>query len=214
MISSVRASAKRVRTPDVLTIEEIVGILAEIEKPAIRVAVIVAAVTGLRRSKEFQGLKWEDCSFEKAWLTPKRGRVHKMETRLKTEASRAGIPIPPGLVDVLLQWREASLYRADTDWIFASEKLHDEAIWLGSALRTVVKPAVRRAGITKTVGYHTFRRSLATLLAAKGTDIKTVQLLRHANSRITLDVYAQGDVDAKRTAQGLVDGLFALTSGG
>jgi integrase len=44
-----------------------------------------------------------------------------------------------------------------------------------------------------------------TLLKANGEDVKTVQeLLRHANSRITLDVYTQAVSSNKRAAQSKV----------
>jgi integrase len=47
-------------------------------------------------------------------------------------------------------------------------------------------------GIAKQIGWHSFRRTFATLLKGNGEDVKTVQeLMRHANSRLTLDVYAQ-----------------------
>jgi site-specific recombinase XerD len=48
------------------------------------------------------------------------------------------------------------------------------------------------AGITKHIGWHTFRHTFSTLLKTSGVDIKVMQeLLRHANSRITLDIYTQ-----------------------
>ena len=62
-----------------------------------------------------------------------------------------------------------------------------------------------RAGIVKHIGWHTFRHSFATLLKANGEDVKVVQeSLRHANSRITLDLYTQGLMPTKRQAQGRV----------
>src|ERR1700744_6163488 len=49
------------------------------------------------------------------------------------------------------------------------------------------------------------RHSFGTLLKANGEDVKTVQeLLRHANSRITLDVYTQALSTNKRAAQSKV----------
>jgi integrase len=46
-------------------------------------------------------------------------------------------------------------------------------------------------------GWHTF----ATLLKAKGEDVKTVQeLLRHATSAVTTNVYAEGVTELKRKA--------------
>jgi len=53
-----------------------------------------------------------------------------------------------------------------------------------------IRPVARANGINKNIGWHTFRHSFGTLLKANGEDVKTDQeLLRHTNSRITLDVY-------------------------
>ena len=50
-----------------------------------------------------------------------------------------------------------------------------------------------------------FRHSFGTLLKANGKDVKTIQeLLRHANSRITLEVYTQAITSHKRAAQSKV----------
>lgn len=47
-----------------------------------------------------------------------------------------------------------------------------------------------------------FRRTYATLLKANGEDVKTVQeLLRHANSLVTMNLYAQAITEVKRKAQ-------------
>jgi site-specific recombinase XerD len=68
-----------------------------------------------------------------------------------------------------------------------------------------IKPAARKAGIHKNIGWHTFRHTFGTLLKDNGEDVKTVQeLLRHANSRITLDVYTQAVNSTKRAAQSKV----------
>jgi integrase len=61
---------------------------------------------------------------------------------------------------------------------------------------------VKAAGIQGRIGWHTFRRTYATLLKANGEDVKTVQeLLRHANSLVTMNLYAQAITDVKRKAQ-------------
>jgi integrase len=96
--------------------------------------------------------------------------------------------------------------RQDGDYEFASvEKQGTQPSWPDGALRKAVRPAAVRAGITKHIGWHTFRRSYGTLLKANGEDVKVVQeSLRDANSRITLDVYTQGLMPMKREAQGRV----------
>ena len=72
-------------------------------------------------------------------------------------------------------------------------------------MKRYIRPAARKLGINKDIGWHTFRHSFGTLLKANGEDVKTVQeLLRHANSRITLDVYTQATTTNKRAAQSKV----------
>jgi integrase len=53
------------------------------------------------------------------------------------------------------------------------------------------------------------RRTFAMLLKGGGEDVKTVQkLMRHANSRLTLDVYAQALTPAKGAAHLKLVGLI------
>jgi site-specific recombinase XerD len=74
--------------------------------------------------------------------------------------------------------------------------------WPDVLLLKIVPPAARRAGITKRIGWHTFRHSYSSLLVANGENVKVVQeLMRHTSSRFTLDVYSQARKAAKRQAQ-------------
>ena len=71
-------------------------------------------------------------------------------------------------------------------------------------LRRHIRPALERLHVTKRIGWHSFRHGLATLLRQNGVDVKTAQeLLRHANSRITLDIYQQSVPEERRAAQAL-----------
>ena len=55
-----------------------------------------------------------------------------------------------------------------------------------SSIQKAVRQAVRRSGVQKPAGCHTFRHSFATELLQRGSDIRTVQtLLGHADVRTT-----------------------------
>ncbi|MFC6644434.1 tyrosine-type recombinase/integrase [Granulicella cerasi] len=210
-IASVRQSAKRVKEPTVFTVEEIAAIIMRVENEPARVMLILAASTGLRKS-EFRGLRWCDVDTTGLWFHLRQGLVGKEQTNLKTEASRRGLPMHPELAVTLADWRESTPYNRDDDWVFASPYSDGkQPYWPDQILVNHIRPAAAKAGIQKTVNWHAFRHSLGTALKANGEDVKTIQeLLRHANSRITLDVYTQGNVDAKRSALSTMSGLFVV----
>lgn len=94
-------------------------------------------------------------------------------------------------------------YNQETDWVFASPtKKGKQPLWPDTVWRRYGKPAVKAAGIKKRVAFHTFRHTDTTLLTQNSEDVKVVQeLLRHANSRVTLDLYSQAGMQEKREAQ-------------
>lgn len=210
-ITPVRQSAKRLRKPIVLTVTQMRDLLSKVTEPIHRVAIFIAAATALRRS-EIRGLQWGDIEFEARWINLRRGVIRKMRSRLKTEASRAGIPLQPELADVLLEWRKQTPYPADEHWVLASPaKDGKEPIWLETVLARFIRPAAVSAGITEPIGWHTFRRSLGSLMVTMKEHPKVAQeLLRHANPRITMELYMQADHDSKRAAQQHTSGLFVI----
>lgn len=199
-ISLVRQSAKRTKTPDVLDAEELRRLLTELQNPA-RAVVFLTAATGLRIS-EALGLKWSDVDFGSRVINLSRAVVHQHVGEMKTEASQKPVPMDGALAALLHYWSTQTWYRQPADWVFASPMMHGkQPYWPETLLRCYVQPAAKRLGITKHIGWHSFRRTFATLLKGSGEDVKTVQeLMRHANSRLTLDVYAQALTPVKRAA--------------
>jgi integrase len=97
------------------------------------------------------------------------------------------------------------------DWVFASPISFGKLpYWPDMLLRRHILPAAKRLGIQKRIGWHTFRRTAASLLMASGASVKVSQeLMRHATSGITLELYSQAvDLD-KRQAQGAFAALIA-----
>jgi integrase len=210
-IASVRQSAVREDDPEILSLDEMKAIISGIGLQPIRVMVAVATASAMRRS-ELRGLKWIDLDFEGLWFHLRRGIVNMDLTKLKTLASRKGVPMNPELATMLLDWRSQSPYPTDADWVFASPFTDGvRPYWPDSALKNHVRPAAKAAGITKNIGWHTFRHSVGSLLGQSGENVKVVQeLLRHASSRLTQDVYQQADQEAKRSALSRFSSVLAF----
>ena len=65
-----------------------------------------------------------------------------------------------------------------------------------------IRLAAAAAGITKRIGWRTFRHTFSTLVASLGVEGKVVQeLMRHASFRTTMDSYTQALDEPKRQAQ-------------
>ena len=200
-ISKVRCSAKRLREPDVLTPSEFQALLRELPLRE-RAAVMLAGSTGLRRSELF-ALRWSDVNFFTMEVAVTRSCVRNHFGDTKTEASRKPVPLHDSVSKVLAEWRSASLFKGDEDFLFPSLRMNGtQPLMPDMVLRKIIRPALERAGVTgKTVGWHSFRHSLATNLRSLGVDVKVAQeLLRHANSRTTMDLYTQAVSADKRSA--------------
>jgi integrase len=203
-IKLVRQSAKRESIPDVLELAELQLLLSHLAMRE-RTLVLLDSATGLRVS-ELLALRWEDVDFEALELRVTRSIWHQVVGDCKTEASARPVPLDGYMAEDLLHWRRSSPYPMSGDWIFASPYAHGtHPYWPDNLMKRYIRPVAREVGIQKRIGWHTFRRTFGTLLKANGEDVKTVQeLLRHANSRITLDIYTQAVNSTKRAAQSKV----------
>jgi hypothetical protein len=60
-------------------------------------------------------------------------------------------------------------YPMDSDWVFASPTMQGkQPYWQDNLMMRYIKAAVRRVGIYKNRGWHTFRHSFRTILKANG----------------------------------------------
>jgi integrase len=199
-ITHVRQSAKRSRIPVVLSIAQVQALLENLREP-VRTMVLVDVSTGLRIG-ELLALQWRDVDFENLEISVTRSISVQHIGDCKTEASRKPVPMDAEIAESLWRWRHNSGYPMPEDWVFASPAKHGkQPYWPGSLYRAHLAPAAKAAGISGKIGWHTFRHTFATLLKANGEDVKTVQeLLRHATSAVTMNVYAQGVTELKRKA--------------
>jgi len=183
-------------------LDEIKSLLAALMEPS-KVLMAVAAYTGLRRG-EIVGLKWEDYDGQVIWVRRNIcfGEKGEMSVELpKTEASGAPVPVIAPLRGILDAWK-AKAQVTDDCWIFQAgftrkkdhpETLLDAAkltpISPANILRDVVHPALKKANI-EWLGYHAFRRGLATNLRALSVDDLTImEILRHSDVAVTRASY-------------------------
>jgi integrase len=128
----------------------------------------------------------------------------------KTESSQKPVPIHERLVEALREWYGGTPYQAPESWVFASPVHQGRWPYLAQELmRHHIRPAARKLGITKRIGWHTFRHTYSTLLRSTGAELKIMQeLLRHSTIRVTLDTYTQAVTTEKRNAQDAVVALL------
>ncbi len=114
------------------------------------------------------------------------------------------------LADVLMDWRGECAYNQPSDYLFASLEMDGkQPLWPNSAMEKHIRPAAIRAGITKQIGWHTFRHTFGTLVNTNGADVATTRsLMRHSNVSVTMDRYVQAVTLAKRQAQRGIVGLL------
>jgi len=189
------------------SLDDIKALLAALAEPS-RVLMAVAAYTGLRRG-EIVGLKWED--YDGKVIHVRRnicfGQKGEMSVEPpKTEASEAPVPVIAPLRNILDAWKRKAEVSGDGViqgcWIFQAgftrKKDHPQSLLdaakltplsPANVLRDVVFPALKKAEI-EWLGYHAFRRGLATNLRALGVDDLTIsEILRHSDVSVTRHNY-------------------------
>ncbi|HWH61088.1 MAG TPA: site-specific integrase [Terriglobales bacterium] len=191
---------------------EIQALLSELKEP-FRTLILLASVTGLRRGELF-GLKWEDVNFKEGEIHVRRSVVDQVEGPPKTLASRRPVPMSADLAIALENWKKQTSFPEPEHWVFASPlSVGKRPYWPDAVLKRHVYPAAKRANITKRIGWHSFRRTLATLLQSSGASVKTTQeLLRHASPGITMGIYAKAVTADKRQAQDAIAAMFVPSS--
>ncbi len=181
--SNINDFLDKIETTDVVKdylSEEELYTLAETECPipVLRTASLFACLTGLRIS-DILALRWEDIVDYSAG-----GKcVHIVTQKTKSEDI---IPISEEALELIG-------FTPDN-----SGKVFDglKRCWVNVPL----KQWVRSAGIKKSISFHSFRRTFATLQAAAGTDIRTIQSMMAHKSITTTQRYMKTVDSNKREA--------------
>jgi integron integrase len=209
-IAQVVRASKPLRLPVVLTREEVQRVFAHIEgRPRLIVGLLYGS--GLRLTESLS-LRVKDLDLQRRELLVRHGkggkdRVTVIPERMieplrqhmgalsawfhrERQTGAPGVSMPGALKR---KYPEAPVSWA-WQWLFPSSTLcrdpYDKSLGRyhvhAKTVQRVVQVAVKRAGISKPAGCHTFRHSFATHLLESGYDIRSVQeLLGHTDVKTT-----------------------------
>ena len=205
-IHFVRQSSKSDFEPVILTLPQVLDIFDNLDLMR-RTMVLTDAATALRVS-EILALMWKDLDFVAQLIRVRRAYVYRRFGAPKSKASKAPVPMHPLLAAHLLAWRQETLYASDEDLVFPSLRAKGTKPPAANMLvADYLRVAAKKAGVVappRTFGFHTFRRTLASVLVKMKVDPKLVQeMLRHQNLKTTLEVYAKAVTEDKLEAQGM-----------
>jgi integrase len=200
---SVRLPTIRVRKRKAWTSEEARRFLESARTDGDRLypAYVLVLVLGLRKG-EVLGLGWDDIDLDAGtvaidWQIQRVGRVRGIERRrTKTASSDATLPLPPICVVALKDQHNAQTAAKEE----VGMAWHDNGLVITTKFGTPVEPRnflrywdrrCELAGVRR-ITVHDARRTCGTLLADLDVHPRVaMQILRHANFKITMEIYTQ-----------------------
>jgi integrase len=169
-----------------------------------RLMFAVAAYTGIRAG-EIMGLCGEDVDLTRGVLTIRQSSWQGNLQAPKSLASENSVPIPAPLLKIFEEYgvKPGLLFVNAYQRPFNQQKVVQKKLW----------PLCDTLKIPR-MGFHAFRHMHATLLIDTGASPKVTQRqLRHADARVTLNVYAHLVEDSHRQAvEKAADRLFRSCS--
>jgi integrase len=177
--------------------------------PVVRVVVLTAGMTGLRRS-ELLGLRWRDVDWEAQRIRVRNAYVlgeHSSEGK-SDSSTRRSVPMADRLMRELEAWSRRTAFSADDELVFAHPQTGNPLD--GPKVSKRFKAACRSAKVRE-VRFHDLRHTFATRLAAAGTPLRTIQeYLGHADAKTT-QIYAHYAPSEQEVA--IVNAVFSADNG-
>ena len=198
---------KKAQEMQVLTHEEMRRFLIQSKQDDFYELALLELATGMRRG-EICALKWSDLDFETGALHIQRQAYHVdhgvVISEPKTKQSCRSIILPPSVLNVLRQYREA----VDSEWMFPSPVKEGEPLNPNGVYRKMVKILDRAQ--CKRVRFHDLRHTFATTALEHGMDIKTLSaIIGHVSSATTLDIYSHITDEMQANAANKIEKRFA-----
>lgn len=182
-------------------------LLALADKPVAYAAVMLAALTGMRKS-EIRGLRWMD--YNGTELSVNRSVVDGIVDETKSQRSKAPVPCVRMLADALhsLRMSQGKLAAPNAPIL---QMGNGKPRCLDNLARKHITPALEGTGV-EWQGWHAFRRGCATVLHAMKIDDVTIQrILRHSSVAITQAAYIKSLSEAQTNAMDALENALKAT---
>lgn len=190
-IESIHRPRREKVLPNVLSKEEVKLILESQNNMKHKAMLCLIYSCGLRRS-ELLHLKLAD-------IDSKRNIVFIRQAKGKKDRIA---PLSPKILELLRDYYKG--YKPKV-WLFEGQVKGEP--YSEQTLQTILKQAVKKAGITKPVTLHWLRHSYATHLLESGTDLRYIQeLLGHSRSRTT-EIYTHVSTNSLQQIRSPFDDL-------
>jgi integrase len=174
-------------------------------------ALYALAVTTGARLGELLALHRGDVDLDAGTLRISKSVHNGRITAPKTNAGHRTIRLSKLALDALRDHLDA---HAGDVWLFQSPVNDDMSIHRATIYITYWKPLLKASGLPQEKRFHDLRHTAASLLLVEGVPIPVVsQLLGHADSGITLKVYAHMLPDHQGVAALAMNGLFEAPAG-
>lgn len=159
-------------TPRFMTREEVNRLLQAIKESWFRGLIIVAVMTGMRRS-ELASLTWKQIDFERKLICIQSNGSFKTKTGKKRV-----VPINSAALEAL----ENLAGSRKGDFVFSSNGDRTNPHWISRLFRR----CILKAGLDKELHFHNCRHTCATWLVQDGVSIYHVQkILGHSSVKVT-----------------------------
>lgn len=202
----------------VLNEDQVHRLLETVRGDRLEALIVVALATGMRKG-ELIALRWQDVDLQariaKVTRTLKATLEGRQFGKAKTRHSKRTIALPVTAVEALRDHRtrqkeEIGLVGEawqDNDLVFCNEigerlptSRFDACCWFGRLLKRARMPALR---------FHDLRHTAATLLLARGVNVKVVsEMLGHSSVAVTLTLYGHVLPHMQRDAAATMDDVL------
>lgn len=199
--------------------EDAMKFLDEASKDRWGTLFLFAMVTGMRPG-EYRALLWTDIDLKTGIVAVRRVIEHLKGggwrfNEPKTSKSRRSLTLPPEMLPILREHRKCQLeerLRMGSEYkehglVFAS--LNGGPVDRRNLTAAHLKPVLKAAGLSESIGLYGLRHSCATLLLAAGKNPKIVaERLGHSTITLTMDTYSHVTPTMQQEAADALSGML------